>query len=271
MKKTLYHTALYMGLAVLAMVFLLPVLWMVATSLKNPVDDTSLALPSKPVWGNYAEAWRTGGFSAAFFNTMFIGIGAVVISILAGLPMAYSFARYRVRGRGALSGSLFALRILPEMVFLLPLYAMYRKLGLFDTKIGMILAFQIITLPYCVWLLRSFILQVPVDLEEAARVDGCSEWLVLWRVTLPVIAPGVVASSVLSFIAVWTSLLFPLALSYSQSQTVSVTIANFKGYGTFNWPIMAAASVIATIPQILFFGLINRYLVAGLTMGGVKE
>lgn len=271
MSRTIERAAICAGITVLATVFLLPLLWMVATSLKNPVDATSIQLwPSKPVFRNYVDAWENGGFNLAFFNTVVIGFGTVIVSTAAGLPMAFALARYPVRGAGILGGSLFVLRILPEMVFLLPLYAIYRQTGLFDTRIGMVLAFQIITLPYSVWLLRSFILQVPVDIENAARVDGCREWSILWRVTLPIVAPGVVATSVLSFIAVWTSLLFPLALSYSSAQTVSVAIANFKGYGTFNWPIMSAASVIATVPQIIFFGLVNRHLVKGLTMGGVK-
>lgn len=261
----------YIGGCILAIFFLAPVVWVGITSLKNPVDATELSLrPFKPVFSNYMAAWRNGGFNVSFINTVVVGLGTVAISTLAGLPMAYSLARYPVPLKGFLGRSLLVLRILPEMVFLLPLYGIYRRTGLFDTRIGLMLAFQIITLPYSVWLLHSFVNEVPAELEEAARVDGCPESAILSKIVFPIIAPGVAASAVLSFVAVWTSLLFPLALSYSRAQTVSVAIANFKGYGTFNWPIMAAASVIATVPQFIFFGLVNKHLVAGLTAGAVK-
>lgn len=262
----------YLALSLLSMAFLFPILWMILTSLKTPIDATDLwNLPSDPQWGNYVKAWNTAGFGKAFLNTFEIGIGTVLLSLVVGMPMAYSLARFRLPGQSFVGSSLLTLRILPEMVFLLPLYILYRRSGLFDTKLGMILAFQILTLPYCVWLLRSFIQGIPIELENAARIDGCSEPMILWRITSPLILPGIVTSGILAFITVWTSLMFPLTLAYSEAQTVSVAIAGFKGYGAFNWPVMAAASLIVTIPQILMFSLINRYLVAGYTMGAVKQ
>jgi multiple sugar transport system permease protein len=261
----------YLALSLLSLVFLFPVLWMGMTSIKMPVDATNFwILPRNPQWGNYLKAWQTAGFGKAFLNTFEIGIGTVLVSLLAGLPMAYSLARFRLPGQRLVSSSLLTLRIIPEMVFLLPLFVLYRRSGLFDTKLGMVLAFQILTLPFSVWLLRSFIQGVPEELENAARIDGCSEASILWRITVPIILPGVVTSCILAFITVWTSLMFPLALAYSEAQTVSVAIAGFKGYGAFNWPVMAAAALIVTIPQIIMFSLINRYLVSGYTLGAVK-
>lgn len=262
----------YLSLSLLSLAFLFPILWMLLTSVKEPVDATDFwHLPQDPQWGNYLKAWKTAGFGTAFLNTFEIGFGTVLVSLLVGLPMAYSLARFHLPGQGLVSSSLLTLRILPEMVFLLPLYVLYRRSGLFDTKLGMVLAFQILTLPYCVWLLRSFIQGISVELENAARIDGCSEPMILWRITTPLILPGLVTSGILAFITVWTSLMFPLTLAYSDAQTVSVAIAGFKGYGAFNWPVMAAASLIVTIPQIIMFSLINRYLVAGYTLGAVKE
>ena len=261
----------YVALCIIAFIFIFPILWITITSLKNPIDATSFLIWSfKPVWSNYADAWRTGGFQESFYNTLLISVGTVILSACAGLLMAYSIVRSPVYGKQLLNGGLLTLRILPEMVFLLPLYVLYRRTGLFDTKIGMILAFQILTLPYSVWLLKSFILDVPEELENAARIDGCSEWMLLWRITFPIIIPGIAASVVLTFITVWTSLLFPLALSFSKAQTVSVSISSFKGFGAFNWPIMAAAALIVTVPQIILFAFINRYLISGLTAGAVK-
>jgi multiple sugar transport system permease protein len=261
----------YLGLTVVSLLFLLPIIWMGLTSIKRPVDATDLWMwPLNPVWSNFSDAWNTAGFQGAFTNTVIIGIGSVLITLLAGFPMAYAIVRYPVRGKTFFGGSILLLRILPEMLFLLPLYVLYRTTGLFDTKIGMVLAFQVLTLPYGVWLLRSFILDVPEELEDAARIDGCSEWSLLWRVTFPLVSPGLATTAVLTFITVWTSLLFPLSLAYSQAQTVSVAISGFKGYGAFNWPVMAAAALIVTLPQVVLFGAVNRYIISGLTAGAVK-
>ena len=271
-RKRIGKLATYIALLVLALLFTCPVLWIIGTSLKRPVDAASLPpiWIFKPQWSNYIEAWNNRGFARAFLNTVFIGLGTVIVSIVAGVPLGYSLGRSPIRGKQVIGVSILVLRLLPEMIFLLPLYAIYRRTGLFDSWTGMILAFQILTLPFAVWLLRGFILQVPAEIEDAGRVDGCSEWQLIWHIILPLIVPGIVASAMFTFITVWGALLFPLALGYSRAETISVAIANFRGFANFQWPLMAAGSVIATIPQILFFGFIQRYLVAGLTMGSVK-
>src|SRR5262249_12147310 len=136
--------------------------------------------------------------------------------------------------------------------------------------IGIVLAFQIFNMPYSAWLIRQFIGEVPVELDEAALIDGASAWQVLWRVIVPTIRPGLVAAAVLSFIAVWPNLLLPLALTYSAPPMVATTIANFKGYGSFDWPVMAAAALISLAPQLLFFLFAQKYIIKGLTLGAVK-
>lgn len=262
----------YILLTLLAMLFILPILWLLFVSFESGVNsEVSLISKIQAIGDNYYGAWTRGGYAGAYVNTFIIGIGSVLLSDLIGLPMAFAMARYKIKGKSLLQQFLFFLRVLPEMVFLLPLFIIFRNIGLFDKIFGMIIAFQIITLPYLIILLRSYIANVPVDLENAARVDGCSEMMVLFRVTLPAIATGLAASNILCFIAIWTNLLFPLVLSYTDAQTVSIAIASFKGYGTFRWPMMAAAAILSTVPQLIVFGFINKYLVMGLTSGAVKE
>jgi multiple sugar transport system permease protein len=125
-------------------------------------------------------------------------------------------------------------------------------------------------MPYSAWLIRQFVSEVPVELDEAALLDGASKWQVLWFVIVPTIRPGIVAAAVLSFIGVWTNLLLPLALTYNETPMVATTIANFKGYGTFDWPVMAAAAIVSLVPQFLFFLFAQKYIVKGLTLGAVK-
>jgi multiple sugar transport system permease protein len=271
-KTTFRKILFYLALFLLSMIFMAPIIWLLQVSARGSLaDEPSFMQNLVNFIQNYTSAWNRGGFQEAFVNTIIIGIGAVAFSNLAALPMAYALVRYPLRAKGFYSSFLIFLRILPEMMFLLPLFILFRRFGLFDTVVGMIIAFQIITLPYSVILLRGYIAKVPEDLGNAARVDGCGEWGVLFRITVPAIRSGLTASSILCFIAIWTNLLFPLVLSYSRAQTISIAIANFKGYGSFRWPTMAAGAILSTVPQIILFGLVNKYLVSGLTAGAVKE
>jgi ABC-type glycerol-3-phosphate transport system permease component len=273
LKKRLTSFLPYLGLTVVAAAFLAPLIWAILTSLKTQLDAQSIPPVWKfqPVWRNYLDAWQSRDFAMSFFNTTYVGLLSIAISLILGIPAGYALARFRMRANGAVEVGLLVVRMLPEMLFIIPLYALYRQFSLYDTPLGLVLAFQIFNLPYTIWLLRQFISEVPLEIEEAARIDGCSTNQILWRVILPLIAPGVVATSILAFIVVWTNLLIPLALTYTGSPLVATTIANFRGYGGFNWPVMAAASIIAIFPQFIFFLFAQKYIIRGLTLGAVKE
>jgi multiple sugar transport system permease protein len=190
--------------------------------------------------------------------------------MLLSVPAGYVLARYRRAWLSAFEVGMMVIRMLPEILFMLPLYSIFQQSGLFDTQLGIVLAFQIFNTPYSAWLIRQFVSEVPVELDEAALLDGASTWQVLWHVIIPAIRPGLVAAAVLSFIAVWTNLLLPLALTYSETPMVATTIANFKGYGSFDWPVMAAAAIISLAPQFMFFLFAQKYIIKGLTLGAVK-
>jgi len=272
--KTKSKIARYVILIIIAVLFAFPVIWIFVTSFKLPVDATHFfSFSSAPQFDNYLDAWNKSGFKGAFFNTLIISVFTVLISLVAGFLMAYAIKRSPIskKFKNALFSGVYSMRIIPEMVFLIPLFILYQRTSLYDTKIGLILAFQVLTLPYCIMLLCNFIGDLPEDLEWASRLDGCSEGQMMVNVVLPLCMPGIVTSGILAFITVWTSLMFPLALAYSDAATVAVTISTFKGYGSFNWPVMAAAAMIVTIPQIILFALCNKYLITGYTMGAVKE
>ncbi len=252
--------------------FLAPILWVIWTSLKTQID--SMAIPPvwtfAPQWQHYVDVWSVGTFAHDFVNTIVVGLATILLTLVLGIPFAYSLARMRPLG-GTLAGTwLIVVRMLPEMVFLIPLYTLFRTSGLYDTDFGLVVAFQIYTLPYTTWLLVGYIQSVPGEIDEAARMDGCGTTTLLWRVVVPLIAPGIVATAVLSFITVWTNLLFPLALAYSNANTVSLAIANFQGYANFDWSLMAAATIVSTGPQIVFFVIVQRFIIRGLTLGAIK-
>ena len=264
---------IYTLLSLICFFFLFPLAWTFITSLKTV--KAAFAVPPRwifyPQWGNYLRAWASKGFSKAFINTLIIGIGSSFLSVLLALPASYAFARYKFKGSGTLGVFFVATRLLPEMLFIIPLYVIYRKLGIYDTHLGLVLAFQIFNLPFTVWVLKGFIEQVPREIEETAFIDGCSELGALGKITLPLVAPGVAATAIIAFIVIWTNLLYPLCLAYTNAETAPLAIAKFKGYGAFNWPLMAAGSILITLPQLIFFIIVQRHLIKGLTMGALKS
>jgi ABC-type glycerol-3-phosphate transport system permease component len=271
-RGTLAQAASFTALAVISAAFLAPVVWIALTALKTQRE--ALASPPvwqfEPQWQNFVTAWNSNDFGKSFLVTTSVSILSVLLTMLLALPAGYVLARYRRAWLSVFEVGMMVIRMLPEILFMLPLYAIYQQTGLFDTQIGIIIAFQIFNLPLAVWLIRQFVADVPVDLDEAAFLDGASTWQILWFVIVPTIRPGLVAAGVLSFIGVWTNLLLPLALTYSDTPLVATTIANFKGYGSFDWPVMAAAAIVSLAPQFLFFLFAQKHIIKGLTLGAVK-
>ncbi len=270
--RALYQAASFIALAMISVVFLAPVVWIGLTALKTQRE--ALALPPVWVfeaqWHNFVTAWESNDFGKSFLVTTSVSIFSVALTMALSIPTGYVLARYRRRWLSIFEIAIMVIRMLPEVLFMLPLYAIYQTTELFDTQIGIILAFQIFNMPYSAWLIRQFIMDVPAEMDEAALLDGASMWQVLWFVIVPTIRPGIVAAAVLSFIGVWTNLLLPLTLTYNQTPMVATTIANFKGYGSFDWPVMAAAAIISLAPQFVFFLFAQKYIVKGLTVGAVK-
>lgn len=271
-RRNLGQIASFSALALLSVIFLAPVVWIALTALKTQRE--ALALPPvwvfEPQWQNFAKAWDSNDFGKSFLITTSVSVFSVALTMALSIPAGYVLARYRRGWLSAFEVGIMVIRMLPEILFMLPLYAIYQKTALFDTQIGIVLAFQIFNMPYSAWLIRQFVAEVPAELDEAALLDGASRWQVLWYIIVPTIRPGIVAAAVLSFIAVWTNLLLPLALTYNQTPMVATTIANFKGYGSFDWPVMAAAAIVSLVPQLVFFLLAQKYIVKGLTLGAVK-
>jgi ABC-type glycerol-3-phosphate transport system permease component len=271
-RGTLGQAANFVTLAVISAAFLAPVVWIALTAIKTQRE--ALASPPvwqfEPQWQNFVTAWNSNDFGRSFLVTTSVSAFSVLLTMLLALPAGYVLARYRRAWLSAFEVGMMVVRMLPEILFMLPLYAIYQQTGLFDTQIGIIVAFQIFNLPLAVWLIRQFVADVPVDLDEAAFLDGASIWQILWFVIVPTIRPGLVAAAVLSFIGVWTNLLLPLALTYSDTPLVATTIANFKGYGSFDWPVMAAAAIVSLAPQFLFFLFAQKHIIKGLTLGAVK-
>ncbi len=260
---------------------LFPLIWMVLVSLKSGPELFTTQFVFTPTIDNYVailfgDARAAAGvvakqeFPRNFMNSLITSSGAVLISLLVGVPAAYALARYKFRGKEDLAFTFLSFRFAPELVVIIPLSVVYRQLGLYDTHLGIMWVYQLVTLPLLIWVLRSYFEDISPDIEQAAMIDGYSWWHVFFKILMPLVRPGLAAAALLAVIFAWNNFMFPLVLGGSNVQTVTVAslgyISSAKGF--FNR--MAAASVLATLPQILLALSIQRYLIRGLSFGAVK-
>jgi len=271
-KRRITTIIAYLLAIIAVIVTLFPIFWIFTISIKTQRD--AFAMPPvwafTPVWKNYLRIWQTTGFSKAFQNSMIVTLVGVILSLLVGVPAAYALNRLPFKGKKTITIWLLISYMFPEFLFIIPMYVLYQKIGLYDTQIGLALVYQVFVLPYAIWLLRGFFADVPVDLEDAARIDGCTRVQTLRLIYLPLTAPGIAATAILSAIWIWNELTIALALTFDAAQTVTVAVAGFRGYAAIDWGGMTAASIVSIIPMFIFAAFAQRYIVEGLTLGAVK-
>ena len=259
----------YAVLAILLCFFLFLFVWMILSSFKTNVQVT--AYPPlwifQPTFDNYIEVFTENPFLEYIFNSTIIAVSAVAIGLVFGLPAAYSMARYKQAGLGFI---ILLVRILPGIVFLVPLFIIYRQLKLINTLQGIIATHIIIVLPLIIWIMAGFFEDIPSELEDAALIDGCSRVTAFFRIILPLSRPGVVAVVILSFIASWNNFIFVLILGGSKTITLPMAVYNFMSFEDVNWGGLTAAATVITLPILLLSLMVQRQLAKGLTMGAVK-
>jgi ABC-type glycerol-3-phosphate transport system permease component len=253
-------------------VSLFPIFWILTIALKNRMD--AFAMPPvwffSPVWENFGRAWSAQGFSDAFINSLVVCILGNILALAAGIPAAYYLNRRHVPGRKTILIWLLISYMLPEFLFIVPMYVLFQNSGLYDTVIGLALIYQVFTLPFTIWLLRAFFADVPEALAEAARLEGAGTLRIVWTIYVPIAAPGIAATVILNSIKMWNELTIALALTFDKAQTVTLAVAGFRGYASIDWGAMSAASIITILPMALFAILAQRRIVQGLSLGAVK-
>lgn len=260
---------------------LFPLIWMVLVSLKSGPELFTTKFVFTPTLSNYqailfgdptaaAGVVAKQNFPRTFMNSLVTSLGAVLISLLVGVPAAYALARYKFRGKEDLAFTFLSFRFAPELVVIIPLSVIYRRIGLYDTYFGIMWVYQLVTLPLLIWVLRSYFEDISPDIEQAAMIDGYSWWHVFFKILMPLVRPGLAAAALLAFIFAWNNFIFPLVLGGSNVQTVTVASLGYisSAQGFFNR--MAAASVLASLPQIILALSIQKYLIRGLSFGAVK-
>lgn len=250
---------------------LFPLIWMIIITFKSDAEMYNTLFIFKPTLINYQEVLiNSQDYVKAFIDNIIVSGGAVIISVIVGVPAAYALARFNFKGKEDLAFTILSFKFAPEILVILPLFMIYQKLGLYDTYFGLIWVYQLISLPLLIWVLRGYFEDISVEVEQAAQLDGYTWYQVFWKILLPLIKPGLVASGLLAFIFAWNSFTFPLLLSGFNIQTVTVASLRYIASDTVHYGQMAVAATVAALPEVILALLIQKHLVRGLSFGAVK-
>jgi multiple sugar transport system permease protein len=259
-------------LILLALVVQLPFLWLLMTAFKDRTDILSPTprLLFEPTWSNFVQAFVVGKFDVYLKNSLIVASSSVLLCMIIGLPAAYAFSRFRVFGAKHLFFYVLSTRMAPGIAMVLPLYMFFQTVGLLGTVWAVTIAHATFNLALVIYLMRNFFDDIPKELDEAALIDGATEWHVFWRVVLPLARPGIAVTVVLTFLFSWNEFLFAMIIGGTDAQTLP---AGFPGLvtplGTY-WGQLAAVSVVVSAPVLVLVWLIQRHLARGLTLGAVR-
>jgi multiple sugar transport system permease protein len=252
--------------------WLFPVYWIVLTSLK-PIKEINSAVPSfvfSPTGENYRELFTKFDFARVLMNSLVVTLASCFIVIVLAVLAAYALARMKVPGEKHIALWILSLRFLPPIAVAIPFYIQWQALNLIDTHLGLILIYVAFNLPFAIWMMRGFLADVPVALEEAALLDGLTRLQIIRRIVVPVVMPGIASTAIFTFVFTWNEYLMALMLTAFKSVTVPVTIAKFVQPYTVLWGSLSAAVVIQVVPMLVIVFLLQRHIVRGMTLGAVK-
>jgi multiple sugar transport system permease protein len=271
-RRRVRHPVAHLVLCIGAVFMVGPFLWQLSTSLQTFGESVSVPptfLPHSPQWSNVTTVFSALPFGHQLLNTTVMTIARTVGQVLFSSLAGFAFARMQFRGRGVLFGVFLSVTMVPYQVFLLPQYQIMQKLGLLNTLVALFLPGMFSA--FGTFLMRQFFMQLPVEIEEAARIDGANILQIYWRIMLPMSAPGMIALGVLVIIWSWNDLLWPLVVNSDPRQMpVSAGLASLQGQYTTNFPVLMAGSLLASLPVIVVFIVFQRHLMSGIAFSGVK-
>jgi multiple sugar transport system permease protein len=259
----------YVLIVVLMVPFLFPLFWMFLSSLKTQVQNTAYppVLIFTPTLGNYREVFQKNPFFTFAWNSLVVAAGSTGLALLLGLPGAYAIARFK---RTGIALAILTARMAPGIGYLIPWFILFTKAKLIDTYTALILTHLIVALPLVLWVMIGFFEDVPGELIEAGRIDGCSHWSAFLRIAIPLAKPGIVATGILAFIFSWNNFLFSLIVAGFKTRTLPIAVYNFLSYEEINWGGLTAAATVITLPVLALALLVQKHIVRGLTLGAMK-
>lgn len=258
--------------AVLVLILLcvsFPFIWMILASFKTQVQIQSLEnlFIFKPTFSNYPKVFKDYDFWKPILNSFIVAFFSTGIGLLLGLPASYGIARFKQKLFGSI---ILVIRFFPGITFLIPWFSIFSRIGLIDTYVALILSHLLINLPFIIWLMVPFFESMPLELEDAARVDGCPTLKIFSKIALPLASPGIITGSLLSFVFSWNNFVFSMVLCGGRTKTLPLAVFNFVSYALIDWGALMAATVIITLPVLAIAFVTQRYIIQGLTAGAVK-
>ena len=274
MTRTMRRIPFYFLVAAIILYTVFPFYWAVVSSLKagSALFEVEF-FPANPAWDNYVAVFREQPFGRNILNSVVVAVSTVALSLFLAVTAAYALGRVSFRGRATLLFVVLGVSMFPQVAVLSGMFELIRWLGLYNNVAGLTLSYMIFTLPFTVWVLTTFMRELPKEIEEAAVIDGASPRVIVTRVFLPLMGPALATTGILAFIAAWNEFLFALTFTLSsQARTVPVAIALISGASRFElpWGNIMAASVIVTLPLVIVVLIFQRRIVSGLTAGAVK-
>lgn len=275
-RSGMINNVLTYGACLIGSIFVLvPVLWMVSTSLKTEPETFAIPprwIPETVTLDSYRAMWVDYPFLYYFRNSIIVTLAAVAISVSISCLTGYGVTRFRFKGKESFLGFVLLTQMFPSVMLLVPYYKVLNTYGLNNTLIGLGLVYISFTVPFCSWMMVGYFKTVPLELDEAAIIDGCSRWQAFTRITLPIVIPGVSSSAIYAFVTCWNEYMFAnLLMADEKLKTVSVGIAELNGYYKIMWNDLMASSVVASIPLVIGFIFLQKYFIGGLMAGAVKS
>jgi multiple sugar transport system permease protein len=264
-------------LTIFAIVMLFPVIWMLETALKETKDI--YAVPAKlitgwtPTFDHVKDVFSSDSpVFKGFKNSVIVATASTIVATVLGVPAAWAYSRFQIKGKKDQLFFILSTRFMPPVVVVIPVFLMFRDLNLLDTRQGLILVYAAFNLPFTIWMMKGFIDEVPAEYEEAAMLDGYSRFEAFWRVTMPLLIPGIAATAVFALIFSWNEFVFSIFLiTTPETRTAPSAIAGLIGGTTIDWGLVAASAMVFAAPVLLFAFLVRKHLVAGVTLGAVRR
>lgn len=270
-KRNLIKLAKFIAFFAICFFFIVPYLWMVLISIKPRVD---IFEPGKliftPTFKSYENIIRNNGILDYFVNSMIVALATTVFSLIIGGFAAYGFARFSWKKRENLAFMVLSQRMLPAMALVIPYFLMAVMAGLLDTRIVLVICYMLFNIPFTILMMRGFFEDIPVEIEEAGRIDGCNGLKLIWKIVLPLAMPGFTATAIFCVINSWNEFVFANFLTTINAKTVPTSVLAFLSVSGTKWGEMAATGVLSSLPVILFGIIVQKYMIRGLTFGAVK-
>ncbi len=271
-KRAFQDTLSYLALTVVLAAAVIPLLWLLLTSFKQPVDV--YAMPPKvivnPTADNYRTLFLERGFLGYFKNSVIVSLGATLACVAMGSLYSYYLSRARFRARNNMAFWVLSLRMLPPIAVILPYYLIFRQLRLLDNPLALVIVYVVMNFPLAVWIMKGFFDELPLELEEASRIDGCSDFQTFFKVVVPMVQPGLAGTAVITMIFSWNEFMFALILTGEKAKTLPVGVTGFITFEGIKWGLLAAGGIFIIAPILIASFFFQKHLIRGLTLGSIK-